>query len=95
MTTAYSNKEFMQLVMDITTPAAHFMGDYDSNLFYDYGAICMRRHEMWIFDGSTWHQLTEISDKVEEKVISNFTNCPNCGAPLHNHRCLYCGTERR
>ena len=21
------------------------------------------------------------------------TNCPNCGAPLHNGKCEYCGTE--
>lgn len=21
------------------------------------------------------------------------TNCPNCGAPLHNGNCEYCGTE--
>ena len=24
---------------------------------------------------------------------SKTTNCPNCGAPLHNGKCEYCGTE--
>ena len=28
------------------------------------------------------------------KIKKNVTNCPNCGAPLHNNKCVYCGTER-
>jgi hypothetical protein len=25
--------------------------------------------------------------------VQYITNCPNCGAPMKNHKCIYCGTE--
>lgn len=24
--------------------------------------------------------------------MKEITNCPNCGAPIESHKCLYCGT---
>ena len=30
---------------------------------------------------------------LQEKMKHSTTNCPNCGAPLHGHKCDYCGTE--
>ena len=89
MTELYGNGKLMATI----TPAAHFVGDYDPNLFYDYGAICMRRHEMWMFDGKTWHQVTEINDTAITSNRNYTINCPNCGAPMKNHKCIYCGTE--
>ena len=73
----------------------HFIGDYNPNLYYNYGAICTRQGELWQFDGTVWHQITEIEDKVysEVEIIHYTTNCPNCGAPMKNHKCVYCGTE--
>jgi len=94
MTTVYGNGEIMMTISDIT-PAAHFVGDYNPNLFYDYGAICMKRGEMWAFDGARWHQITDVETKTSyKKEVKNYiTNCPNCGAPMTNHKCAYCGTE--
>ena len=44
-----------------------------------------------------------VSSKVAINVYENLkriqwksvkvTNCPNCGAPIHEHKCDYCGTE--
>jgi len=31
-------------------------------------------------------------DEVKQKKITP-TNCKNCGAPLHGHKCEYCDTE--
>jgi hypothetical protein len=31
---------------------------------------------------------------LQEKMKHSTTNCPNCGAPLHGHKCDYCGTEQ-
>ena len=30
---------------------------------------------------------------LQEKMKHSMTNCPNCGAPLHGHKCDYCGTK--
>ena len=43
-----------------------------------------------------------VSDKVVEAIGNNLKalqrkqhgNCPSCGAPLHGHKCDYCGTEQ-
>ena len=43
----------------------------------------------------------EVSEAVAKALGERFrclrksavTNCPNCGAPLHGHKCDYCGTE--
>ena len=94
MTTVDGNGEVMMTLPNIT-PAAHFVGDYNPNLFYDYGAICMKHSEMWVFDGARWHQITDIETNIHhEKEVKNYiTHCPNCGAPMQNHKCMYCGTE--
>lgn len=31
---------------------------------------------------------------LQEKMKHSTTTCPNCGAPLHGHKCDYCGTEQ-
>ena len=96
MTIIYGNGTAMGYIKDMTTPAAHFMGEYDSNIFYNYGSVCTRRGEIWIFDGKDWYSLGSVeSDMIESETIpmQYITNCPNCGAPMKNHKCIYCGTE--
>ena len=93
MTVLYGDGREMGYIRDITTPAAIFMGEYDSNTFYDYGAITMRNGEAWIYTGSTWECLG-VSNSLETNEVKEYvTNCPNCGAPMRNHKCMYCGTE--
>ena len=83
----------MRYIQDITTPAAYFMGEYDPNIFYDYGAITIRHGENWIFNGSTWERLGMSASLETNEVKEYVTNCPNCGAPMRSHKCMYCGTE--
>ena len=83
----------MRYIQDITPPAACFMGEYDPNIFYDYGAITMRNGENWIFNGSTWERLGMFASLEINEVKEYVTNCPNCGAPMRSHKCMYCGTE--
>lgn len=90
MTVVYGDGKVMGYIKDMTTPAAHFMGEYDPNIFYNYGDITMRYGQVWIFDGSNW---TCIEESYSEEVKEYVTNCPNCGAPMTNHKCAYCGTE--
>ena len=58
----------------------------------------MDTQEGYIYDGTTWVAVytncgniyTTVEPKVtiEETTIKfTKTNCPNCGAPLHNHKC--------
>ena len=43
----------------------------------------------------------EVSEAIAKALVERFprikksvvTNCPNCGAALHNGQCEYCGTE--
>ena len=93
MTVIYGDGEVMGYIKDMTTPAAHFIGEYDPNLFYDYGAICTRYGEMWAFDGRNWNQISGLQMDVCDEVKEYATNCPNCGTPMKNHKCVYCGTE--
>ena len=39
--------------------------------------------------GIPWQEIRIENQK--EKMI--FVSCPNCGAPMHNGKCEYCGTE--
>ena len=87
--------ELMANIKNITTPAAYFVGEYDPNLFYEYGAICTRYGKVWAFDGRSWNQISGFQMNGRDEVKECATNCPNCGAPLHNHKCMYCGTERK
>ena len=47
----------------------------------------------------TLEEIIEWSKKNTEKLITiekeepKIHNCKNCGAPLHNNKCEYCGTE--
>ena len=100
MTTFYGDGRVIGYMEDITfvqntlSPAAHFVGDYDPNRFYDYGAVCIRHNGIWMFNGRDWYQISECQTNTSNKIKRNITNCPNCGAPLHNNKCMYCGTER-
>ena len=89
--------EMAQYIKEITTPAAYFMGEYDSNIRYNYGDITIRHGDAWIFDGKDWHELgisNELPSSYETAATLEYkTNCPNCGAPMTNHKCKYCGTE--
>lgn len=97
MTIVYGDGKVIGYIEDMTTPAAHFIGEYDSNIFYDYGAITMRHGDAWIFDGKDWHELGIANELVSSyeatATIEYKTNCPNCGAHMINHKCKYCGTE--
>lgn len=93
MTTIYGDGKVMGYIKDMTTPAAYFVGEYDSNLFYEYGAICTRYGEIWAFDGHSWNQIFGLQMDVGDEVKEYTTNCPNCGAPMKSHKCIYCGTE--
>jgi hypothetical protein len=35
----------------------------------------------------------EVVDKMPDELKLPITNCVNCGAPVHNHKCEYCKTE--
>lgn len=78
--------------MDIIS-TIYYIGEYDPNLFYDYGAVTVKDGKEQIFNGSTWECLGISSSLETSEVKKYMTNCPNCGAPMHNHRCEYCGTE--
>lgn len=89
MTTVYGNGEIM-----MTLPNGYnFISEYDPNVFYNYGSVvCTRRGEMWMFDGNDWHSLGSV-ESTRTTPVQYTTNCPNCGAPMKNHKCMYCGTE--
>ena len=93
MTVVYGDGKVMGYIKDTTTPAAYFVGEYDSNLFYEYGAICTRYGKIWAFDGCNWNQISEFQIDMCNEVKEYAINCPNCGAPMKNHKCIYCGTE--
>lgn len=80
----------------IVTGAMHFIGEYDPNKWYDYGAICHRNGSLWICTKENyWEELGEsVSVHTYAREIKPViaTNCPNCGAPLYNGHCLYCNT---
>ena len=89
--------EIPQYIKEITTPAACFMGEYDPSISYNYGDITIRHGDSWIFDGKDWCELGivhEFTPSYEATTTLEYkTNCPNCGAPMTNHKCKYCGTE--
>lgn len=37
--------------------------------------------------------VTEIAENPSEEIQKKPCNCPNCGAPISNYICEYCGTE--
>lgn len=62
--------------------------------------------EEWIYHAPTfryddpyyfvhWTKIGELSTSEEEPPKMIPTNCKNCGAPLENGKCKYCGTEYR
>jgi len=57
---------------------------------YKQGDIVMKNGKPYCYDGSKWNPMTKYTD-----IKSYIGNCPNCGAPMKNHKCEYCGTERR
>ena len=78
--------------MDITS-TIYFMGAYNPNISYNCGAVTLKDGQEQIFTGSTWECLGISSSLETNKVKKYMTNCPNCGAPMHGHKCMYCGTE--
>lgn len=80
------------------TGIMHFMGEYDSNKWYDYGDICLRNGSLWVCTKENrWEELganepAPVYERETKPVIMPATNCPNCGAPLYNGHCLYCKT---
>lgn len=95
MTTIYSDGETVATIPDLPS-SFNFMGEYDSNLFYNYGCVCTYRGEVCMFDGQEWHSFGSVEShmiKTNPKIVNYLVNCPNCGAPLQNHKCMYCGTE--
>ena len=52
-------------------------------------------HEFIYRDG-VWEWLGKLEnswDEIKEPPKMRPTNCTNCGAPLKNGKCAYCGTE--
>ena len=77
-------------------PAFHFIGTYNTKMHHDYGAICVRDDQLYVFDGiRDWTALGHVANLTYEapKVKRFITNCPNCGAPLRGNKCIYCDTE--
>lgn len=83
----------MLYIKNITTSAANFVGKYDSSKYYEYGDVCIRNGGLYIYSGFNWHSLGLEEEAIHERTLKYITNCPNCGAPMQNHRCAYCGTE--
>lgn len=79
------------------TSAAVFVGTYDSRMHYNYGDICVKDGCLYMFNGKNdWTEIGSYSEPTYEALRSYrkfITNCPNCGAPMQNHKCMYCGTE--
>lgn len=74
----------------------NFIGTYDPAKHYDYGDVCIRDGNTFIFDGrNSWTELATISDihATTSTPMKYSSNCKNCGAPMRNHKCDYCGTE--
>lgn len=82
-------------IRNIIAPAVTFAGIYDSHINYNYGDVCLIGESLYIFDGKRdWTELGICSERTNSAPKMKFiTNCPNCGAPMQNHRCVYCGTE--
>ena len=54
-----------------------------------------KRFERLITTITTNTQSPARSQNQESQFVSipRFSNCPNCGAPVNNNRCEYCGTD--
>ena len=76
-----------------TISTIYFIGKYNPNILYDCGAVTLKDGKQQIFNGSTWEYLGISSSLEINEVKKYMTNCPNCGAPMTNHKCAYCGTE--
>ena len=92
-------KEIEQNINSMVMPT-HFIGVYDDfpelQLMYR-GDIVIIKDRTYMYTGKEWEELVStISEPVWEAPKPQVTylhNCPNCGAPMHNHKCSYCGTE--
>ena len=85
---AWNNAKIIDWSEIIGTPAANFTGEYSATTDYNYGDVCLRENEIWVYNSKEWFCLGE-----ENPQLKYITNCPNCGAPMTNHKCAYCGTE--
>lgn len=49
----------------------------------------------YVVRNGTWNDLRVLdsTDFEHEEPKEKTTNCKNCGAPLHNGKCDYCGSE--
>jgi ribosomal protein S27AE len=45
-----------------------------------------------MYDGVNWIKVYSV-DYEAPSIEALPTNCPNCGAPLRDGKCEYCGTE--
>ena len=61
----------------------------ESEIEIDETELSKRLKELADVYGIPWQEI-RIETPKEKKV---FVSCPNCGAPLHGHKCDYCGTE--
>ena len=78
----------------------HFVGEYDKIPELELrcrGDLIVVNNNTYMYTGEKWEELgSTINEPVWETPKSQFTyfhNCPNCGAPMKNHKCSYCGTE--
>lgn len=49
---------------------------------------------------NSWMELAELHarcydsrNRLRECIHTKYVSCPNCGAPIHNNKCEYCGSE--
>ena len=72
-----------------------FDGIYDVTKEYTVGDICVKDGSPYCyFPGQTWVSIEPTASDYEKK-IKYPTNCKNCGAVLHDHICIYCGTNNK
>lgn len=81
-------------IEEVSTPF-NFIGQHAITKEYQDGDVVLMNDEIYVFHKpSEWIPLGQIEDvKPPQRQVRYSTNCKNCGAPLHSHKCPYCGTE--
>lgn len=57
------------------------------------GDVFLVGDDVYIFGGDTWEPMGDVPMESDRRRIPVHTNCVNCGAPLSECVCEYCGTH--